>query len=265
MIPLKNCRLAALVAVLALSSLLFAPKILADDIGNAVDAFDRDLGLERLGPDIVNVDQQNPNTEKSSSTVNGKPNGNRRKTASVHRPLSSDLLSFQASQRVTDTLRGYMIAKVTQNDPNGLAATEKRFANDAILHRFDRKFSPYGYSSHNLGDTLAGYLIASWEMINNTDASQSPEGIRRVREAVRRRMMEIGKVTALPDVDKQRYSEVFKYVTILVIDHLNELKAKHNEAGQRQLLDQVAKPPLKIGLDLRKMRLTDQGFVKKVE
>ena len=262
MILLKNCRLAALVAVLALSSLIFAPKILADDIGNAVDAFDRDLGLERLGPDIVNVDQQNPNTEKSSSTVNGKPNGNRRKTASVHSPLSADLLSFQASQRVTDTLRGYMIAKVTQNDPNGLAATEKRFANDAILHRFDRKFSLYGYSSHNLGDTLAGYLIASWEMINNTDASQSPEGIRRVREAVRRRMMEKGKVTALPDVDKQRYSEVFKYVTILVIDHLNELKAKHNEAGQRQLLDQVAKPPLKIGLDLRKMRLTDQGFVK---
>jgi hypothetical protein len=99
-------------------------------------------------------------------------------------------------------------------------------------------------------------------MINNTDASQSPEGIRRVREAVRSRMREKGKVTALPDADKQRYSEVFKYVTILVIDHLNELKAKHNEAGQHQLLEQVAKPPLKIGLDLRKMRLTDQGFVK---
>jgi hypothetical protein len=75
-------------------------------------------------------------------------------------------------------------------------------------------------------------------------------------------MREKGKVTALPDADKQRYSEVFKYVTILVIDHLNELKAKHNEAGQHQLLEQSAKPPLKIGLDLRKMRLTDQGFVK---
>jgi hypothetical protein len=261
MIPLKYCRLAALVAALGLSSLMFAPKILADDIGNAVDAFDRDLGLERLGPDIVNVDQS-PSAEKSSTTANGKPNGNGRKSAGVHHALTADLLSFQASQRVTDTLRGYMIAKVTQNDPNGLAATEKRFANDAILHRFDHKFSAYGYSNHNLGDTLAGYLVASWEMINNTDASQSPEGIRRVREAVRRRMMEKGKVTALPDVDKQRYSEVFKYVTILVIDHLNELKAKHNQAGQRQLLDQVAKPPLKIGLDLRKMRLTDQGFVK---
>jgi hypothetical protein len=262
MIPLKYCRLAALVAALGLNSLTFAPKILADDISNAVDAFDRDLGLERIGPDIVNVDQQSPNAEKSSSTATGKPNGNRQKSAGVHHALSADLLSFQASQRVTDSLRGYMIAKVTQNDPNGLPAAEKRFANDALLHRFDRMFSPYGYSSHNLGDTLAGYLIASWEMINNTDASQSPEGIRRVREAVRSRMREKGKVTALPDADKQRYSEVFKYVTILVIDHLKELKAKHNEAGQHQLLEQVAKPPLKIGLDLRKMRLTDQGFVK---
>jgi hypothetical protein len=261
MVLLKYCRSAVLVAALGLISLIFAPKTLADDISKAVDAFDRDLGLERLGPDIVNVDQQSPNTEKPSSTANGKPNENGRKSASVHHALSADLLSFQASQRVTDTLRGYMIAKVTQNDPNGLPAAEKRFANDAILHRFDRMFSPYGYSSHNLGDTLAGYLIVSWEMINNTDASQSPEGIRRVRDAVRRRMTQKRKVTALSQVDKQRYSEVFKYVTILVVDHLNELKAKHNEAGQRQLLDQVAKPPLKIGLDLRKMHLTNQGFV----
>jgi hypothetical protein len=83
-----------------------------------------------------------------------------------------------------------------------------------------------------------------------------------VREAVRSKMKQRPKVTALSDVDKQRYSEVFKYLTVLIIDKMNELKEKHNDSGQRKLREQAALPPLKIGLDLRKMRLTDQGFVK---
>ena len=155
-----------------------------------------------------------------------------------------------------------MIAKVTQNDMSTLAAVDKRFANDALLHRFDRMFAPYGFSSHNLGDSVAGYLVASWEVINNTDASGNVQGIRRVREAVRNKMKEKKKVAALSDTDKQRYSEIFKYLTILIIDRMDELKQKHNEAGERQLREQAAQPPLKIGIDLRKMRLTDQGFVK---
>jgi hypothetical protein len=155
-----------------------------------------------------------------------------------------------------------MIAKVTQNDMTAIPAVEKRFANDALLHRFDRMFSAYGFSSHNLGDTVAGYLIASWEVINNADASGNAQGIRRVQEAVRSKMKRMRKVTALSDTDKQRYSEVFKYFTVLMIDKMNELKQKQDEAGQRQLQARAAQPPLKIGLDLRRMRLTEQGFVK---
>jgi hypothetical protein len=255
-------RLASIAPAICLSFLTFAPKALADDISNAVDAFDRDLGLERMGPDIVNTDQQSPTAETSSSEATTKKNGTRRTSRPSHAALSPDILTFRPSQRVTDSLRGFMIAKVTQNDMSTLAAVDKRFANDALLHRFDRMFAPYGFSSHNLGDSVAGYLVASWEVINNTDASGNVQGIRRVREAVRNKMKEKKKVAALSDTDKQRYSEIFKYLTILIIDRMDELKQKHNEAGERQLREQAAQPPLKIGIDLRKMRLTDQGFVK---
>jgi hypothetical protein len=255
-------RLASVAPAICLSFLTLAPKVLADDISNAVDAFDRDLGLERMGPDIVNTDQQSPVAETSSSEATAKKNGTRRPSRQSHSALSPDVLTFRSSQRVTDTLRGFMIAKVSQNDMTTLAAVDRRFANDALLHRFDRMFAPYGFSSHNLGDSVAGYLIASWEIINNTDASGNVQGIHRVREAVRSKMKEKKKVAALSDIDKQRYSEIFKYLTVLIIDKMDELKKKHNEAGQRQLRDQAAQPPLKIGIDLRKMRLTDQGFVR---
>ncbi len=262
MISKKLLRPVPLAAAICLSFITPAPKILADDISKAVDAFDRDLGLERLGPDIVNIDQQSPAAAGSNSVPTAKNNGHQRKSPVSLPALSSDILTFRSSQRVTDSVRGFMIAKVTQNDMTAIPAVEKRFADDALLHRFDRKFSLYGFSSQNLGDTVAGYLIASWEIINNTDASGNGEGIRRVREAVRSRMKQKGKVTALSDPDKQRYSEIFKYVTVLMIDQMKELKLKHNEGGQRQLRKQAAKPPLKIGLDLRRMRLTDHGFVK---
>ena len=262
MIPKIFRQLTLVAAAAFVTSLALAPNTLADDISDAVDAFDRDLGLERLGPDIVNIDPQSSAEQTSNSETTAKKNGDRRKSQLSRAAPSADLLTFRSNQRVTDSVRGFMIAKVTQNDMTALPAVEKRFANDAILHRFDRMFSPYGFSSQNLGDTVAGYLIASWEIINNVDAAQNAEGIRRVREAVRRRMKGKGKVTALSDTDKQRYSEIFKYVTILMIDRMKALKLKGNESGQRQLQEQAAKPPLKVGLDLRRMRLTDQGFVK---
>jgi uncharacterized protein DUF6683 len=241
---------------------MLAPNIAADDVTNAVDAFDRDLGLERFGPDIVNTQPQSSAGESSDSATSPKKNENHRKSPVSHVALSADSLTFHSNQRVTDSLRGFMIAKVTQNDMAAIPAAEKRFANDALLHRFDRMFSPYGFSSQNVGDTVAGYLIASWEIINNVDASRNVEGIRRVREAVRSKMKQKGKVTALSDTDKQRYSEIIKYITILSVDQMAELKQKHNEAGQRQLQELLAKPALKVGLDLRRLRLTDQGFVK---
>jgi hypothetical protein len=255
-------RFALLAAAFCLSSWRLAPNIVADDVTNAVDAFDRDLGLERIGPDIVNTQPQSPAAETSDSAVNPKKHENHRKSPVSHAPLSADSLSFLSNQRVTDSLRGFMIAKVTQNDMAAIPATEKRFANDALLHRFDRMFSPYGFSSQNLGDTMTGYLIASWEIINNADASRNVEGIRRVREAVRDKLKQKGKVAALSDVEKQRYSEIVKYITILSVDQMAELKLKHNTGGQRQLQELLAKPALKVGIDLRRLRLTDQGFVK---
>ncbi len=262
MIPKIYPRFLPLAVALCLSSWILVPNIAADDVTNAVDAFDRDLGLERFGSDIVNTEPQSSAAESSDSAASPKKNENHRKPPVYHAVLSSDALTFHSNQRVTDSLRGFMIAKVTQNDMAAIPAAEKRFANDALLHRFDHMFSPYGFSSQNVGDTVAGYLIASWEIINNVDAARNAEGIRRVREAVRSKMKQKGKVTALSDTDKQRYSEIIKYITILSVDQMAELKQKHNEAGQRQLQEILAKPALKIGLDLRRLRLTDQGFVK---
>jgi hypothetical protein len=254
--------LTLLAASICLADLTLAPKTLADDISNAVDAFDRDLGLQRGGPDAINVDQQGSAAAGPNSDAKTKKNGHPRKPRVADALSSSDSLTFHPNQRVTDSVRGYMIATVTRNDMAAIPAVEKRFANDALLHRFDRRFAPYGFSSRNLGDTLTGCLIACWEIVNDTDASANRAGILRVQEEVRTRMKARGKVAAMSDTDKQRNSEFIKYLTVLAIDRMNDLKQKRDAVGLRRLQEQVAKPPLKFGYDLRGMRLTDQGFVQ---
>jgi hypothetical protein len=52
---------------------MLAPNVVADDVTNAVDAFDRDLGLERIGPDIVNNQPQSSAAESSDSATMSMP------------------------------------------------------------------------------------------------------------------------------------------------------------------------------------------------
>jgi hypothetical protein len=70
MISKRHPRLAPLAAAICLNSLLLIPKVLADDI-SAVDVFDRDLSLVRMGQDIVNLDQQGVSAESFKATKNG--------------------------------------------------------------------------------------------------------------------------------------------------------------------------------------------------
>ena len=103
---------------------MLAPNIVADDVTNAVDAFDRDLGLERIGPDIVNTQPQRSAAETSDFAANPKKNENHRKSPTSQAALSADSLTFHSNQRVTDSLRGFMIAKVTQNDMAAIPAAD---------------------------------------------------------------------------------------------------------------------------------------------
>jgi hypothetical protein len=95
---------------------MLALNIVADDVTNAVDAFDRDLGLERIGPDIVNTQPQSSAVDVPDSAASPKKNENHRKSPTSHAALPADSLTFHSNQRVTDSLRGFMIAKVTQNE-----------------------------------------------------------------------------------------------------------------------------------------------------
>lgn len=250
MISKRHHSLSPLVVTIVLTFLTGPPKMLGDDIS-------RDLGLQRMGPDIINV-----NPGPVDATLGQGKHGGRRKSPVANNAPSSNVLAYTSSQAVAESVRRYMFDTATKNNAAAIPISKKWFANDSLLKRFDRKFAPYGFSSQNLGDTVAGYLIVSWEIVNNTDSSRNAVGIRHVREAVRRTMEQNGKAAALSNTDKQRYSEILKYGTVVFIDNMKQLQQTHDYAGQRTFQNQVATWALNFGLDVRRTQLTDRGFVR---
>ena len=131
---------------------------------------------------------------------------------------------------------------------------------DSLITRFDGRFANYGYSRHNIGDTVAGYMIITWEILHNANASNTPAGIRRVRVAVCQILEQRGKATRLTSENKQKISEILKCLAELGNEEVRRAHQTNNAAAIQQAQNLLTQFPLSLGIDLRQYRLTDQGF-----
>jgi hypothetical protein len=245
------------IAAIWLLGLAAATRVWAQESGGEIDSFNRSLGLEGMGTDLANVEHELAHGTPASTPVPESPKkAPRQKREPVQQTQSFGNLAFRYNPAITNTVRAYYVSHLNAQTLVGMPSY------DALISRFDQRFANYGFSKHNLGDTFAGYLIISWEILHNADASNSPRGIRRVREAVCQILEQRGKAAMLPNENKQKFSELLRSVSELASEQSRRLRQANNVAAEEQLLNQIAQAPLKLGIDLRLYRLTDQGFTK---
>jgi hypothetical protein len=247
------------IAVISLLSLATAAPVWAEENGGEIDSFNRSLGLEGMGSDLASVERElehgsSPNTPETQ-TAEGPKKAPAQKREPAHQTASFSNLAFHYNPIVTNTTRAYYVSHINAQTLVSMPTY------DALIGRFDQRFAEYGFSKHNLGDTVAGYLIISWEIVHDADASNSPQGIRRVREAVCQIIEKRGKATKLSDDQKQKFSELIKSLSELVAEQSRRNLRANNQAAEAQLRNQVIQAPLKLGIDLRSWRLTEHGFV----
>jgi hypothetical protein len=128
--------------------------------------------------------------------------------------------------------------------------------------RFDARFSRYGYSSHNVADSLAGFLIVLWEIVNNQDASAHPSGIREVRAKVNELLLSKSAGKTYTDAEKQYYSDYFKVLAMISKDSLRRKRSANDVAGVQTIHNTAYLIGLKLGIDFKRLQLTDSGFKK---
>ena len=245
----------AKIVAIWLLGLVAALQVRSQETGGDIDSFNRSLGLEGMGTDLTNAEQELAHTNPSNPPEGPKKHAVKQRRTPVQRSTEFSDLAFRSDPGVTDKVRAFYTSYTKSAAYAGMPSF------DTMINRFDRRFANYGFSSHNLGDTFAGYLIIAWELVHNADASTTPEGIRRVREAVCRIIEQKGKAAHFSEENKQKYSEIFKCLTELVREQDKRLRQANNQAAEQQLSNQIVQTAHKFGIDLRRLRLTDQGFV----
>jgi hypothetical protein len=248
------------VAAIALLSLATVPRVWSQESGGEVESFNRSLGLEEMGSDLASVEHElehgSPaNTPETPNEPSGKK-APREKRAQVQRNQSFSDLAFHSNPSVTSTVRAYYMSHTN-------AATMVNYPSyDSLIQRFDSRFSNYGYSRNNIGDTFAGFLIVAWETVHDTNVSNTPEGIRRARVAVGQILEKRGKAAALTPEKKQKVSELLKCLAELGAEEARRARQSNNQAELEKTKTQLTKSLGNIGINLYQWRFTDRGFVK---
>lgn len=247
------------ITAISLLSLALAAQGWAQENSGEIESFNRSLGLEGMGTDLASVEHEiqhgSPaNTPETSKTQNPKK-APVQKRAPIQPSESFSNLGFRANPAVTNTVRAYYVSRM--NATRVVNAPSY----DGLINRFDERFANYGYSRHNVGDTVAGYMIVAWEIVHNADASETPMGIRRVRTAVCEVLEKRGKAALLTSENKQKISELLKCLAELGVQQVRQARQSNNQAAILQAQNLLTQFPLSLGIDLRQYRLTDQGFI----
>ena len=255
-----NSKIHSGIAAVALLSLALAPQVWAQESGGEVDSFNRSLGLEGMGTDLASVEHElEHGTPVNTPETPNEPSGKkapREKRAPVQRTQSFSDLAFHSNPSVTNTVRAYYVSHMN-------AATMVNYPSyDSLIERFDSRFSNYGYSRNNIGDAFAGFLIVAWEIVHDTNVSNTPEGIRRARVAVGQILEKRGKAAALTPEKKQKMAELLKCLAELGAEQAKRARQSNNQADLEKTKSQLTKSLGNIGINLYQWRFTDRGFVK---
>jgi Family of unknown function (DUF6683) len=233
--------------------------LLADSTDEALNQFYVENMAARLSSEMPASSTATSPPQKEEKTHPGGKPSKTPKTSSRPTKPSSALFSYRSSAAVTQKARLNFTVAVAKNDPQKTSVLQKEFSTNPES-RFDARFSQYGFSSHNMADSYAGLLIVLWEIVNNQNASAHPNGIRQVRAKVNDLLLTKAGGKTFPDASKQYFSEYLKLLAVIYSDIWKKQLSANNTAAVQNVQNTAYQSSLKLGIDFKKLQLTDNGF-----
>jgi len=167
-------------------------------------------------------------------------------------------LQFQPSADVSRSVLDRIARQFGGRQPDSYRQALLR---EGLLAKFDALLQQYGYDSHNVADAFTAYLVLSWEVVNNGSIGQNRAGIDAVRRNMQQALARNPRFVALPDAQKQEMAETFGYLAMIASSTRSALQRKGDQMSLARLQEGVNGTAQKMGVDLREVRLTPQGFV----
>lgn len=137
---------------------------------------------------------------------------------------------------------------------------ERRIRSGAMLRDFDRLLAANGHSPTNLGDVLAAYMVLSWEVVNDRDATRMPQGMRAVRRQLIGALAGVPSIAAMDAAARQAQAERTAYLALAAVAAHRALKSSGDTTQLASLRASVRQSMLRSGIDLEALELTQDGF-----
>ncbi|GAB3924815.1 DUF6683 family protein [Larkinella terrae] len=243
---MKNrCKL-ALAVFLFLSTTVFAQYEMASSVANGEALFQSNFSA--INSTLLNSYSKKKSTSEKPLALT---------------PSKLKALDFSRSSSISEKIKKLFINQITQANPSAEPQLEQLFANNRLVTEFDNLLAGYGFSGRNLADALTAYLVINWQIANNQEFND-PNGFNNVRRVMQVALLSSEELADLQDRDKQTIAETMAYQSLIMRTAYQDLKKANNRAGLANLQKIVHKSVKDLGFDLKAVRLTSAGFVKKV-
>ena len=167
-------------------------------------------------------------------------------------------LQFQPSAAVSQAVLDRIARQFGGRQPD---TYRQALVREGMLAKFDALLAHYGYRNHDVADAFTAYLVLSWEVVNNGSIGANRAGIDAVRHNMQQALARNPRFVAMPDAQKQEMAETFGYLAMIAASTRGELQRKGDSGSLAKLQDGVNGTARRMGVDLRAIELTPQGFV----
>ena len=178
-------------------------------------------------------------------------NGQDRQTATTQ-PQN---LNYSPSKSLRQKNMAKFLADIQKSDPKFAASLQQLNTQGDLIDIIDREIRPVGLSANNVADAYTVWWITAWEAVHGREANATSSMVANVKRQVEQSIASSSAFGQMNGAQKQTLAEVFLVQTLMIE------AAKGSPSLQAELPSTVNQGAQKMGLDLTKMNLTENGFV----
>lgn len=198
-------------------------------------------------------------TIESSSKTKGTTKSGTKSTA---KKSTTAKLNFVRSEPLSQSIQKNFIANLSKENSSYQPALEKIFHQNKLRNEFDRMLAGYGYSGKNLADAMTAYLVINWQIVHGQEYNDR-RGFDAARKMIREHLLSSAYLKNATDQDKQTVAETFAYQSMIAMNTYKTFVATKKHAELEEFKTSIDNNLKKSGFDLRALRLTTNGFVKR--
>jgi hypothetical protein len=171
-----------------------------------------------------------------------------------------DALTFSPNQTQLGQNVAAYLKRMANADPDGAAAVSAQLNAPGFWDGYNQAMKSVGLNPNSVADNMAAWLITAWEASSGNANEVSPGAYSSVKKQTARALA-APEFRAMSNAQRQELANGLAIQSLIISANMDY--AKSDPSSGKQLASAVQKMGNSLGIDLRSLDLTDDGFVPK--